>query len=195
MVHGENTTVILYQMNCKGERTFALTLKVRVMIAFRDYHWITRENPAFKTDYKILANGGICLQPYEGFTPMYLFHNAEAMDNTSFWYKNMEYPKENERGLESHEDHFSPFALHFDLNKGKDCHIVASTNEYNKLDVYELLEKETALREKEDRGLKLEAGDSSLQPPASALEPPQVEVKNITKLCKSLLTVSGSFIV
>src|SRR3990167_7743577 len=195
MVHGENTTVILYQVNCRGERPFALTLKVRVMVAFRDYHWITHENPDFKTDYKILANGGICLQPYEGFTPMYLFHNAQTMDNASFLYKNMEYPKEIERGLESHEDHFSPFALHFDLNKGKDCHIVASTNEINKLDVFEILEKETALREKEDRGLKLEVSDSSLQPPALSLELPQVEVKNITKLCKSLLTVSGSFIV
>ena len=126
---------------------------------------------------------------------MYLFHNAEAMDNTPFWYKNMEYPKEIERGLESHEDHFSPFALHFDLNKGINCHVVASTNEYGKLDVYELLKKETSLRKKEDRGLKLEVSDSGLQPQASALDPPQVEVNNLTKLCKSLLTVSNSFIV
>ncbi|MBI5677591.1 MAG: amylo-alpha-1,6-glucosidase [Planctomycetes bacterium] len=195
MVYGENTTVTLYLVNCRGEWPFALALKVRVMVAFRDYHWLTHENPAFKTDYKILPNGGICLQPYEGFTPMYLFHNAEAMDKNSFWYKNMEYPKENERGLEFHEDHLSPFALHFDLNKRKDCYIVASTNEFNKLDVFELLEKETALREKENRGLKLESSDSSLQAPTSALEPPQGEVKNITKLCKSLLTVSGSFLV
>ena len=143
MVHGENTTVILYQVNCSGERPFSLTLKVRVMVAFRDYHGLTHENQAFKADYKILTNGGVRLQPYEKHLPMYLFHNAQTMDNASFWYKNMEYPRENERGLESHEDHFSPFALHFDLNKGINCHIVASTNEYNKLDVYELLEKET----------------------------------------------------
>ena len=207
MVHGENTTVILYQMNCRGERTFALTLKVRVMVAFRDYHWLTHGNPAFKTDYKILTNGGICLQPYEGFTPMYLFHNAEAMDNTSFWYKNMEYPKENERGLESNEDHFSPFALHFDLNKRKDCHIVASTNEFNKLDVFELLEKETALHEKADRGLK-----SSMLVQACSLnqnvlvQSSRLNQQNggreleaggdkLLRLCETLLSVSDSFIV
>ncbi|MDO8141468.1 MAG: amylo-alpha-1,6-glucosidase, partial [Candidatus Brocadiales bacterium] len=153
------------------------------------------ENPVFKTDYKILDNSRVCLQPYENLPSMYLFHNAEAMDKTSFWYKNMEYPKEIERGLESHEDHFSPFALQFDLNKGMDCYVVASTNEYGKLDVFELLKKETALRGKEDRGLKLEVSNSSRQLPAAALEPPQVEVKNIAKLCKSLLTVSNSFIV
>lgn len=195
MVHGENTTVVLYQVNCSGERPFALTLKVRVMVAFRDYHGLTHENQACKADYKILTNGGVRLQPYEKFLPMYLFHNAQTIDKASFWYKNMEYPRENERGLKSHEDHFSPFALHFDLNKGINCHVVASTNEYNKLDVYELLEKETALREKEDRGLKLEVSDSGLQPQFAALEPPQGEIKNITKLCKSLLTVSDSFIV
>jgi predicted glycogen debranching enzyme len=195
MVHGENTTVILYQMNCRDERTFNLTLKARVMVAFRDYHWLTHENPAFRTDYKILANGGICLQPYEGFTPMYLFHNAEAMDNASFWYKNMEYPMEKERGLEYHEDHFSPFALHFDLNKGKDCHVVASTNEYSKLDAYELLKKEISLRKKEDRSLMLEVSDTGLQPQFQVPGSQQGEAKNIAKLCKSLLTVSSSFIV
>jgi len=192
MVHGENTTIVLYQVNCSGERPLALTLKVRVMVAFRDYHGLTHENQACKADYKILTNGGVRLQPYENLLPMYLFHNAQTMDNASFWYKNMEYPRENERGLESHEDHFSPFALHFDLNKGKDCHIVVSTNEFDTLDVFELLNKETALRKKEDRGLKLDASDFSLQPPASALEPPQGEVKNITKLCKSMLVQTCS---
>ncbi|MDO8744579.1 MAG: amylo-alpha-1,6-glucosidase [Candidatus Brocadiaceae bacterium] len=231
MVHGENTTVILYQVNCRGERAFALTLKVRVMIAFRDYHGLTHENQACKADYKILTNGGVRLQPYEKYLPMYLFHNAQTMDNASFWYKNMEYPRENERGLESHEDHFSPFALHFDLNKGINCHVVASTNEYNKLDVYDLLEKETERREYicsnqiirpliplnlpllkgdsmlvqacslnqnvlvQSTRLNQQKRDSGLQPQFSALEPPQGEVKNITKLCKSLLTVANSFIV
>ena len=149
MVHGENTTVILYQVDYGGERPIASTLflKIRVMVAFRDYHWLTHVNHEFKADYKNLTNGGVCLQPYEKLPPMYLFHNAQTMDKSSFWYKNMEYPKEIERGLESHEDHFSPFALHFDLNKGMNCYVVASTNEYGKLDVFELLEKETECRE------------------------------------------------
>ena len=116
------------------------------MVAFRDYHWLTHENQAFKADYKNLTNGGVCLQPYEKQSSMFLFHNAQTMDKASFWYKNMEYPKEIERGLESHEDHFSPFAMHFDLNKGMDCYVVATTKEYDKLDVFELLNKESDRR-------------------------------------------------
>ncbi|MBI2471172.1 MAG: amylo-alpha-1,6-glucosidase [Planctomycetes bacterium] len=187
MVHGENSTVILYQVNCRGERQLALKLTVRVMVAFRDYHWLTHENPVFETGYKILDNSRVCLQPYENLPPMYVFHNAEAMDKTSFWYKNMEYPKEIERGLESHEDHFSPFALQFDLNKGMDCYIVASTNEYNKLNVFELLKKETALRE----NVLVQSSRLNQQKPLQA----EAEREKIVELCETLLPVSNSFIV
>lgn len=145
MVYGENTTVILYQVDRRGELPFSLTMKARVMVAFRDYHWLTHENPSIKTDYKFLANG-ICLQLYDALPPLYLYFNAPSMDKVSFWYKNMEYPKEIERGMEAHEDYFSPFALHFDLNKGEDCYVVASTKEYDTLDIARLVNKETERR-------------------------------------------------
>ena len=193
MVHGENTTVILYQVNGRGEQPFALTLKVRVMVAFRDYHSITRENPSLKTDCKILANG-ICLQPYDTLPPMYLFHNAHSIDKASFWYKNMEYPKEIERGLEAHEDHFSPFALHFDLNKGSDFFIVASTKEYNTVDIFELLNKETIRR----KNIYIaQHSHKQTTPPVSTPSQGQDEGegKKLTALVESLLAASDSFIV
>lgn len=195
MVYGENTTVILYQMHHTGERQPDVTLTVRFMVAFRDYHWLTRENPAFKTAYKIPDKSRVCMQPYENLPPMHVFHNASAMDNTSFWYKNMEYPKEIERGMDAHEDHFSPFALQFEMKRGEDCYIVASTNEYAQLDVNELLKNETALREKRDRGLKFGLNNSIRRSQTSKKESPQAEVNNIVELCKSLLTVSHGFIV
>ena len=129
MVHGENTTVIMYQVNCMGERPFAHTLlKVRVMVTFRDYHWLTHQNPTFNTNHKMLDNS-ICLQPYEELPAMYVYHNAESVEKAQFWYKNMEYPREIERGLEAHEDLFCPFTMSFDLNKETNCYIVASTHE------------------------------------------------------------------
>ncbi|TLD43462.1 MAG: putative glycogen debranching enzyme, archaeal type, TIGR01561 [Candidatus Jettenia ecosi] len=142
MVHGENTTIILYQVTGRGAQPLApLSLKIRIMIAFRDYHWLTSENPSLKTKYHILPHG-IYLQPYEQLPPLYLFHNAQSIDTVQFWYKNMEYPKELERGLDAHEDHFSPFALQFDLNKGIDSYIVASTNACERWDILELLNTE-----------------------------------------------------
>ncbi|MEP9411295.1 MAG: glycogen debranching enzyme N-terminal domain-containing protein [Candidatus Brocadia sp.] len=206
MVHGENTTVILYQVDRSGELPFTLTMKVRVMVAFRDYHWLTHENPSFKTDYKFLANG-ICLQPYDALPPLYLYFNAQSMDKASFWYKNMEYPKEIERGMDAHEDHFSPFALHFDLNKGNDCYVMASTKEYDTLDIPGLVNKEIERRknvyeveplcsqiENRDRGLGIGdrvTGHKFLSPDIRQPTP----ITKLAQLRDSLLSVSDSFIV
>ncbi|MCF6155684.1 MAG: glycogen debranching protein [Candidatus Brocadia sp.] len=205
MVHGENTTVILYQVKSRDKLPSTLTMKVRVMVAFRDYHWLTRENPSFKTDYKILANG-ICLQPYDTLPPLYLFFNAQSMDNSSFWYKNMEYPKEIERGMDAHEGHFSPFALHFDLNKGTDCYVVASTKEYDTLDVFELLNKEIDRRKNILLNYRLSQTENRDQ--GSGIRDQKKEHEHLTpgtrqptpfnelaKLVESLLAVSDSFIV
>ena len=211
MVHGENTTVILYKIKCDGKQPFALTVKVRVLVAFRDYHWLTHENPAFKTAYQSLANNGIRLQPYDTLPPLYLFHNAGAMDNTSFWYKNMEYTKEIERGLESHEDHFSPFALHFELNLDKDFYIAASTKEYEEINTLELFSKELKRRQREAGSLKLGTNNSMLVQACSLNQNVLVQSTRsnqqkgggvleaggdkLLRLCNSLLSVSDSFIV
>src|SRR3990167_8728431 len=211
MVHGENTTVILYKIKCDGKQPFALTVKVRVLVAFRDYHWLTHENPAFKTTYQSLANNGIRLQPYDTLPPLYLFHNAGAMDNTSFWYKNMEYTKEIERGLESHEDHFSPFALHFELNLDKDFYIAASTKEYEEINTLELFSKELKRRQREAGSLKLGTNNSMLVQACSLNQNVLVQSTRsnqqkgggvleaggdkLLRLCNSLLSVSDSFIV
>ena len=44
MVHGENTTVIQYEL--RGAKAGACTLELRPLIAFRDYHSTTHENGA-----------------------------------------------------------------------------------------------------------------------------------------------------
>ncbi|MDE1889383.1 MAG: amylo-alpha-1,6-glucosidase [Planctomycetota bacterium] len=200
MVHGENTTVILYRVETTRRVVSTEFLKIRVMVAFRDYHWLTHENPVFKTDYKILDNKGICLQPYDTLPSMYLFHNAQSMDTTQFWYKNMEYPKEIERGLEAHEDHFSPFAFQFDLNKGMDCYIVASTNEYDKIDVFEILKKESERRKSisisQDKGQW--SGTRNQKPgfKSQTADPrSHTPLNKLTKLSAYLLSTSDSFIV
>lgn len=220
MVYGENTTVILYHVGATRRVAPTMFLKVRIMITFRDYHWLTCENPFLKTNYTILSHG-IRLQPYEQLPPLYLFHKAQSIDTTQFWYKNMEYPKEIERGMESHEDHFSPFALHFDLNKGVDFSIIASTNEHERLDVLKLFNKEINRREgiykrKYHDNLitnfliplnsPLEKGDieySSFSEKETSRICEKDEIKeakditkgNLTKSIESLLAVSDSFIV
>ncbi len=146
MVYGENTTVIRYRVSTAGPVAAPLFLKARVLVAFRADHWLTHENPAFNTRYETIPHG-VCLRPYESLQPLYVFHNAQSMDKDSFWYKNMEYPKEIERGLDAHEDHFSPFALNFDVSGGTDFFVVASLNAYSEIDVLGLFNEEIKRRE------------------------------------------------
>ena len=146
MVYGENTTVIRYRISASGAASAApLFLKARVLIAFRDDHWLTHENQALNTHYEPMPHG-VCLRPYEGLPPLYLFHNAQSMDKDFFWYKNMEYPKEIERGLEANEDHFSPFALNFDVSGGADFFVVASLHPHSTVDASALFNGEIKRR-------------------------------------------------
>ncbi|MCF6148083.1 MAG: glycogen debranching protein [Candidatus Kuenenia sp.] len=146
MVYGENTTVILYQTQCENNICLPPVLSIRFMISFRDYHSLTYENPYLNTRYKSLHNG-VCLSPYQGLPSMYLYFNTKLINSDCFWYKNMEYPKEIERGMEAHEDHFSPFAINFDLKQNNAAYyIVASTEHYDSIDINELYEKEIVRR-------------------------------------------------
>ena len=128
MIHGENSTVIQYEL--MGEQTGSLLLEVRPLIAFRDYHSTMHENgalnPYIQTEPALVA-----VAPYEGLPLLYFAHNAEELDTVSFWFRNFVYEVERERGLDSAEDLFSPFALKFDLSHRSHAALIASMERRN----------------------------------------------------------------
>ncbi|HEX4499270.1 MAG TPA: amylo-alpha-1,6-glucosidase, partial [Thermoanaerobaculia bacterium] len=72
-------------------------------------------------------------------------HNAASIDTSGFWFYNFEYERERERGLDSMEDLYGPFSLHFDLATGP-ASIVASTLEHACAEVPRLKEVEVRRR-------------------------------------------------
>uniref|UniRef100_UPI001B8B607D glycogen debranching enzyme N-terminal domain-containing protein n=1 Tax=Kuenenia stuttgartiensis TaxID=174633 RepID=UPI001B8B607D len=99
------------------------------------------ENPCLNTGYTNLRNG-VCLTPYKELSSLYVFFNATSIDSNCFWYKNMKYPKEIERGMEAYEDHFSPFAINFSpIQNDAIYYVVASTENYDCIDINELYER------------------------------------------------------
>ena len=123
-VHGENTTVVEYEWT--GGAASECRLELRPLIAFRDYHSTTHANAAINRDYDASA-GLVRLAPYGGLPPMYLAHNAPAVDATGDWYHNFEYARERERGLEFQEDLFQPLVLRYDLSARRTAVCIAST--------------------------------------------------------------------
>jgi predicted glycogen debranching enzyme len=125
LVHGQNTVVVQYHVQGHGLR--AVHLEVRPLVAFRDYHALTRENAGLDRTVRVHHDRLISVRPYTDHPDLYLAHDAEAVDPQGYWYRNFEYAIERERGLDCVEDLFNPVALRFDLSGRNEATIIAST--------------------------------------------------------------------
>jgi len=127
MVHGENTSVIHYVVRAPaGAIPAACTLELRPLIAFRDYHATTHENGAL--DPRFESDGdSVKLTPYAGLPSLYLNHSGADIQPAGFWFRNFEYDRERERGLDFREDLFNPLVLVFDLHRDASASVAAST--------------------------------------------------------------------
>ena len=116
MVHGENTTVVEYEI--AGDAA----LEVRPLIAFRDYHATTHENDGLNPAVED-REGVVKLAPYTGLPPLYLNHGGAQVGPGNGWYRNFEFDRERERGLDFREDLYNPLMFTFTGS----ARIVAST--------------------------------------------------------------------
>jgi predicted glycogen debranching enzyme len=130
MVQGENTTVVEYEVR----ENATCTLELRPLIAFRDYHALTRANDGLNREFTETP-GEIALSPYGGLPPLYLAHNARWIAHEFDWYYNFQYPRERERGLDFQEDLFQPLMMQFELGPGAKATVVASTQSHLSLDI------------------------------------------------------------
>jgi predicted glycogen debranching enzyme len=123
MVHGENTTVVQYTIF--GDR--GCTLEIRPLVAFRDYHALTHENAALRS---AINDDGmqVSFQPYDGVPTLFFRYENGSPEKTGDWYRNFEYDRELERGLDFLEDLFNPFLIKTELNPGATTRIAASTS-------------------------------------------------------------------
>lgn len=145
MVHGENATVVTYElMNCPYG---AVALYVRPLIACRGYHNVSYENQFFSTRIED-KDGIIKMKPYEDYPALYLMHHSDQVEHTAYWYRNFEYKVEYDRGLESYEDLYSPGHFIYLLREGETSGLVASLKEGIHDPIRTLKGKET-IRQKE----------------------------------------------
>jgi predicted glycogen debranching enzyme len=126
MVHGEDTVVVEYEVQTLTSDA-ELVLELRPLIAFRHYHATTQRNDALNRT--VMRERGVAtIAPYNGLPSLHFGHNAAALEETGDWYYNFEYSAEQERGLDAHEDLFSPFVLRYNLQTGAIATVIASTH-------------------------------------------------------------------
>lgn len=127
MVHGENTTVIEYELRAVDHDPLPeCYLELRPLLAYRDYHGTMHRNDSIDGGYR--DEGGLLeFRPYEGTPALLLAHSPGAIERTGDWYYNFEYSIERERGLDFREDLFNPVVMRFDLAASPTVSLIAST--------------------------------------------------------------------
>ncbi|MDP2217081.1 MAG: amylo-alpha-1,6-glucosidase [Methanolobus sp.] len=120
MVHGENTTVIRYDISNPHSRSAAL--RIFPLVNNRNIHGLTKsgdiefeQNPQ-KTGTFIRA-GQSTLE----------LHSDMAFIPEAWWYYNLEYKEERSRGYPHQEDNFNPGYFEADIGKGNSSFFISAS--------------------------------------------------------------------
>jgi predicted glycogen debranching enzyme len=120
MVDGENTTVCQWAVDghLRPEKEIIekgqIFLELKPLVAFRDYHHLRRNAENFETNFEI-GETVVSIRPDSALPALFFHHNAEKIEKTSHWYRDLEYAIEKERGFDFRENLFQPCAFTFDL--------------------------------------------------------------------------------
>jgi len=156
MIHGENTTLIRYALlSIEGNPSSTLNcrLRLRPLIAFRDHHSLTHENPVLNPQVEMqegsvgeMQEGSIRMRPYEVHPDLHLVYSRGSYTHQPVWYRNFEYSAELRRGLDYREDLFNPGSLTVPLTPPDSVYLIASTTSYTPEYGEELLSRELKRR-------------------------------------------------
>ncbi len=148
LVHGENTAVLTYGIS--GAPGRKVTLELRPLIAFREYHALAHANDSLAAGIQ-RHHDWISLEPYSGLPRISFRFSAGNLVEESDWYYNFEYDRERERGLDWQEDLFHPFTWRFEPGAG-DLWLIATTRPPDDRSAEELRAGELGRREGLSRG-------------------------------------------
>ena len=125
LVQGAQTVVVRYASSAP------VRLRVEPLLAFRDYHGLTRRNPEAWTGFEEQAAPGgrmVRFQAYAGLPSLHITHGGGPFTGAPTWHENVEYLEELERGLDFREDLLLPGSFELEVAPGRPA-VVAATVE------------------------------------------------------------------
>jgi len=142
MVHGENTTLIIYDV-LDARQPF--TLELLPLLSVRRYHGLIRANNAVHRE-SAFANDVFRTKVYDDTPEIFIkVPNAEYHHDPNWWY-HFNYDMEKERGLDFVEDLFAPGEFSLTLQKGDSVGVIISTADASGKNAEELFAKEKMRR-------------------------------------------------
>ena len=125
-------------------------LQFRPFLAFRSVREFTHENAAINREYHNIENGiATCL--YEGYPQLFMqFSKDNEFHYEPYWYRGLEYPKEQARGYYSDEDLYVPGYFEMKIKKGESIVFSGSTSEIKTSTLKRIFDDEVGLRPPRD---------------------------------------------
>ena len=124
LVQGENTVLVKYSAL---ENQIGAQLRIRPLLAFRDFHQLMREN-MFLRVRTFPETDGFSISPYDGMPPLHVrFSGGFDFMPSPVWYRNFEYSREEERGFYCREDLFCPGVIELVFPEGHEIVLSFST--------------------------------------------------------------------
>ncbi|MBU6479001.1 MAG: glycogen debranching enzyme N-terminal domain-containing protein [Nitrospirae bacterium] len=142
-VRGRDLVVIRWTL--AGHSKKAITLRVRPMVSGRDYHATHHMNDSLLTTATTVADGLVSWRPYSGLSSVQAFQNGGYRHDPT-WIRTVQFPAEQQRGLDFEEDWWSPGEFTYRLDHGAAATLVLTTESIDSVDVAVLTEGERKRR-------------------------------------------------
>ena len=125
-------------------------LQFRPFLAFRSVREFTHENAAINREYHNVENGiATCL--YEGYPQLFMqFSKDNEFHYEPYWYRGLEYPKEQARGYYSDEDLYVPGYFEMKIRKDESIVFSGSTSEIKTSTLKRIFDDEIEFRPPRD---------------------------------------------
>ena len=128
MMHNAPQVLIRYTLEDAHSATL---LRLNPLLAFRDIHSLSKQNPVANTQVE-MVDGGVRAKLYPEFPYLYMQLSKPAnFGGAAYWNNNIYYTKEKERGYDFQEDLLSVGAFEVSLKKGESIVFSASLEEAN----------------------------------------------------------------
>lgn len=146
LVHGKQIVIVQYRTNRE------LHLRVRPLIAFRDFHALAHENHALDgrtIDERRTADAVVTrITPYSGLPTLSVHHDGAASRDGACWYRNVEYLAELDRGLDFREDLYCIGTIEFVVSPERPAWLVASIQDDSDWDFVRVVSAEAVEQER-----------------------------------------------
>lgn len=155
-IHGENTTLILYEVL---EAPSRFTMELLPLYSTRDFHWLSHSNDYIGRPY-LFEDGVFRTVNYFGCPEFFISVPKSGFTEQQGWYYNFEYSVEASRGVDFREDLYTHGSFGVTLKKGSKLGVILSTDDPTGKDAFALMREEKKRREK---GVKNFAGHPALR--------------------------------